>query len=186
MNTYEALKQRTEARRKAMTPAQKRREFIRWQYLAKQCAKSTLFANVFGLSENIHPFTLSGHHKPVTGMDAMAIEVTPLKWCICCYALCRDTSGNPYIKGFEIYLSEPVKQSAINKALSRAHYDWMKENVNMSQMLTLAWIATTATPPTEKMAMNLFLGLGAFEHFDFVESTDDGLFRIKYKDESCK
>ena len=56
----------------------------------------------------------------------------------------------------------------------------------MSQMLTLAWIATTATPPTEKMAMNLFLGLGAFEHFDFVESTDDGLFRIKYKDESCE
>lgn len=182
MNTYEALKQRTEARRKAMTPAQKRREFIRWQYLAKQCAKSTLFANVFGLSENIHPFTLSGHHKPVTGMDAMAIEVTPLKWCICCYALCRDTSGNPYIKGFEIYLSEPVKQSAINKALSRAHYDWMKENVNMSQMLTLAWIATTASPPTEKMAMKLFLDLGAFDHFDFVEPAEDGLFRIKYHD----
>ena len=50
MNTYEALKQRTEARRKAMTPAQKRREFIRCQFSAKQCAKTTLFANVFGLS----------------------------------------------------------------------------------------------------------------------------------------
>ena len=124
----------------------------------------------FGLSEHIHPFTLAGKHKPVTGGDA----------------LCRDAHGNPYIKGFEIYLSEPVKQSSINTSLSRVHYDWMKENVNMSQMLTLAWIATTATPPTEKMAMNLFLGLGAFEHFDFVESTDDGLFRIKYKDESCE
>ena len=68
MNTYEALKQRTEARRKAMTPAQKRREFIRCQFAAKQCAKTTLFVNVFGLSE-------------------------------------------------------PVKQSSINTALSRAHYD---------------------------------------------------------------
>ena len=68
------------------------------------------------------------------------------------------------------------------EALSRAHYDWMKDNVNMNQMLTLAWIATTTSPPTEKMAMNLFLGLGAFDHFDFVEPTEYGLFRIKYHD----
>ena len=58
----------------------------------------------------------------------------------------------------------------------------MKDNVNMNQMLTLAWIETTASPPTEKMPMNLFLGLGAFDHFDFVEPAEDGLFRIKYHD----
>lgn len=168
MNKYEAIHATQQRLKQTATPAQKRREFKRQQFIAKKVASQTLFVSVFGLSAHIWPVSLNGHHKQVTGYDAKAIEVTPLPWVICCYALCKDISGNPYIKGMELHLQEPVKQSAIHKALSHKHYDWMRENVNVNQLLTLAWIATTAAPPTEKLAMQLFLERGAFDAFDFV------------------
>lgn len=175
MTKYEAIRAAQQRLKQTATPAQKRREFKRQQFIAKKVAGQTLFVSVFGLSEHIWPFSLNGRRKPVTGYDALAIEVTPLPWVICCYALCKDVSGNPYIKGMELHLQEPVKQSAIHKALSRKHYDWMRENVNVNQLLTLSWIATTATPPTEKLAMQLFLERGAFDAFDFATSNDDVL-----------
>lgn len=173
-NKYAALINAEQARRKTQTQAQKRREFMRQQYVAKRVASSTLFVSVFGLSEYVFPVSLTGHHKPVTGYDALALESTPLPWVICCYALCRDNNGNPYIKGMELELLEPVKQSAIHKALSHKHYDWMKAEVNQAHLLTLAWIATTAAAPTEKLAMRLFLEKGAFDAFDFVTVDAEG------------
>lgn len=175
MTKYEAIHAAQQRLKQTATPAQKRRMFQRQQFIAKKVASQTLFVSVFGLSEHIWPVSLNGHNKQVTGYDALALEVTPLPWVICCYALCKDISGNPYIKGMELHLGEPVKQSAIHKALSEAHYDWMRENVNVKQLLTLAWIATTAAPPTEKLAMQLFLERGAFDAFDFATSNDETL-----------
>jgi len=178
MNNYDLIKQMQETHKRIMTPAQKRREFKRQQFIAKQIANTTMFVSVFGLSEFVYPVSLNGHRKPVTGFEAMALEATPLPWNIICYALCRDANGNHYIKGMEIHLTEPVKQSAINTSLSRVHYDWMKSNVNMSHILTLAWIATTASPPYEELAFKLFDGLGAFEAFDVAVVESDGIFKL--------
>lgn len=166
---------------KKVNLAQKRRDFMRQQLIAKKVAGSTLFVSVFGLTDTIYPVTLSGKRKAVTGYDALALEATPLPWVICCYALCKDPSSNPYLKGMELHLSEPVKQSAIHKALSEAHYDWMRKEVNTKQLLTLAWIATTAEASTEKLAMQLFLELDAFEAFEFVKVDDGETFRIQPK-----
>lgn len=178
---YAALLLAEQAKRKSLTPAQKRREFLRQQYIAKRVASTSLFVSVFGLSEHVYPYSVTGHRKAVTGYDALAIEATPLPWVICCYALCKDNNGNPYIKGMELHLSEPVKQSAINRALSHKHFEWMKAEVNQAHLLTLAWIATTSKAPTEKLAMQLFLELGAFEAFDLVTPTEDGGIQINLK-----
>ena len=182
MTKYDAIHAAQQRLKQKATPAQKRREFKRQQFIAKKVASQTLFVSVFGLSEHIWPVSLNGQRRHVSAEQALAIEVTPLPWVICCYALCKDISGNPYIKGMELHLQEPVKQSAIHKALSHKHYDWMRENVNVKQLLTLAWIATTATPPTEKMAMQLFLERGAFDAFDFATSDDNGAFMINFKE----
>ena len=181
---YQKLRESYNAKRAIMTPEQKRRSFQRSQYSAKQTAKTTLFTSVFGLSEYVYPMTLTGKRKVVTGFDAMAIEQQPLLWNITCYALCKDTVGNNYLKAMEIYLKEPVKQSAIHKSLSHAHYDWMKESVNMKHMLTLAWIATTATPPAEELAMKIFNDLNVFESFDLCTTTDDGSYCINLKEQN--
>lgn len=91
-----------------------------------------------------------------------------------CYAICRDSTGNDYLKGTIITLTEPVKQSAINKSLSTFHYDWMKAEVNMNHLLTLAWIATTGPEPSDSVAVKIFSNMGAWSDFDPVEQLPDG------------
>lgn len=147
-----------------LTLAQKIRSQKRSRFLAADTAHRTLFASVYGLGERVR----------VNADRALAVGDTPLKWLICCYALCRDNSGNNYTKAFTIQLTEPVKQSAINKALSHAHYDWMKKEVNMKHLLTLAWIATTGNEPSGETAFRMFDSLGAWDKFEYVIESDDG------------
>ena len=169
------LQQLMSRRRAAMTPAQKARSMKRTVWLAKDTASKTLFASVYGLDGGVTPFTLKGKRSPVAFDRAMAVGETPLKWVITCYAICRDQQGRDYLPApMTIELSEPVKQDAINKALSQAHFDWMKESVNKKHLMTLAWVATTAKEPSEETAMRIFTELGAWDEFDIVQPTDDG------------
>ena len=157
-----------------LTPAQKIRSQKRSRFLAADTAHRTLFASVYGLGEYVMPFNHKGERVRVNADRALAVGDTPLKWLICCYALCRDNSGNNYTKAFTIQLTEPVKQSAINKSLSHAHYDWMKKEVNMKHLLTLAWIATTGNEPSGETAFRMFDSLGAWDKFEYVIESDDG------------
>lgn len=169
------IQQLMSRRRAAMTPAQKARSMKRTVWLAKDTASRTLFASVYGLDGGVTPFTLSGNHSRIDWERALAVGETPLKWVITCYAICRDRSGKDYLPApMTIELSAPVKQDAINKALSQAHFDWVKECVNKQHLMTLAWIATTASEPPEETAMLIFTELGAWDAFDIVQQTEDG------------
>lgn len=84
-----------------------------------------------------------------------------------------------------IALSEPVKQDAIHKALSHTHYDWMRAEVNMRHLLTLAWISTTSPEPSDETAARVLgaLGaLGAWSEFDYVTPVDDGGYLTNRKE----
>ena len=157
-----------------LTALQKRRLFKRTQYLAKDTAARTLFASIYGQEGGVTPFSHGGKRLRISYDRAMAVCVTPIKWRIVCYAMCRDTTGRDYIKSMCLELAEPVKQDAINQALSHAHYDWMKQEVNINHLLTLAWIATSGPEPSDKTAIEIFTELGAWREFDFVQKTDDG------------
>ena len=167
------LQQLMSRKRAAMTPAQKARSMKRTVWLAKDTASSTLFASVFGLDCGVTPFTLKGKRSLVTFDRAMAVGETPLKWVITCYAICRDQQGREYLPSMELTLPTPVKQDAINKALSQAHFDWVKAEINKSHLLTVAWIATTGQM-REGADVKIFQQLGAWDEFGIVQPTDDG------------
>lgn len=156
-----------------MTPDQKRRAFKRKQFTAVTTAQRHLFASVYGI-ESVQPHSHSGGKASLNIREVEAVCDTPLKWKIVCYAICRDSTGNDYLKGTSITLTEPVKQSAINKSLSVFHYDWMKADVNMNHLLTLAWIATTGPEPSDSVAVKIFSKMGAWSDFDLVEQLPDG------------
>lgn len=143
-------------------------------WLAKDTAIRTLFASVYGLDDGVHPFSLAGNRARIDWERALAVGETPLKWVITCYAICRDQQGRDYLPSMELTLPEPVKQDAINKALSQAHFDWVKAEINKSHLLTLAWIATTGTMKDEKVAGNIFTELGAWDAFDIVQQAENG------------
>ena len=168
------LQQLMSRRRAAMTPAQKARSMKRTLWLANDTASRTLFASVYGLDGGVTPFTLAGKRLRIDWERALAVGETPLKWVITCYAICRDQQGREYLPSMELTLPEPVKQDAINKALSQAHFDWVKECVSKQHLMTLTWIATTAREPSEETAMRIFTELGAWDAFDIVQATDDG------------
>ena len=169
------LQQLMSRRRAAMTPAQKARSMKRTLWLAKDTASKTLFASVYGLDGGVTPFTLSGQRSRIDWERALAVCETPLKWVITCYAICRAQDGRDYLPSpMTIELSEPVKQDAINKALSQHHFDWVKQEINKSHLLTLAWIATTGTMKDEMVAGKVFTELGAWDSFDIVQQAEDG------------
>ena len=168
--------------RKAMTPQQRSREFKRQAYIAKRVSDSSLLVSIYGLSEKIFPFTLTGKRKVVTGYDAYALESTPLMWNIHCYALCIDSLQQTYLRGFVVPLPEPIKQSAIQNSLATLHYEWMNENINKAHLLTLGWVATTAKDPDTKLVHKIFDGLGAFTAFDICVPTEDGNFKLNPKE----
>ena len=167
------LKQLMGRRRAAMTPAQKARSMKRTVWLAKDTASRTLLASVYGLNDGVTPFTLAGQRSRIDWERALAVGDTPLKWVITCYAICRDQQGREYLPSMELTLAEPVKQDAINKALSQHHFDWVKSEINKSHLLTLAWIATTCQM-REEVAVKIFHQLGAWDAFDIVQQTEDG------------
>ena len=156
-----------------MTPDQKRRAFKRKQFTAVTTAQRHLFASVYGVT-SVQPHNHSGGKVSLNIREVEAVCDTPLKWKIVCYAICRDSTGNDYLKGTSITLTEPVKQSAINKSLSAFHYDWMKAEVNMNHLLTLAWIATTWSEPSDSVAVKIFSKMGAWSDFDLVQPLPDG------------
>ena len=157
----------------SMTPDQKRRAFKRKQFTAITTAQRHLFASVYGV-ESVQPHSHSGGKVSLNIREVEAVCDTPLKWKIVCYAICRDSTGNDYLKSTCVILNEPVKQSAINHSLSTFHYDWMKSEVNMNHLLTLAWIATTGPEPSDVIAAKIFSNMGAWKDFDFVQSLPDG------------
>lgn len=157
----------------SMTPDQKRRAFKRKQFTAVTTAQRHLFASVYGVT-SVQPHNHSGGKVSLNIREVEAVCDTPLKWKIVCYAICRDSTGNDYLKDTCITLTEPVKQSAINKSLSTFHYDWMKSDVNMNHLLTLAWIATTGPEPSDVIAAKIFSNMGAWSDFDLVEQLPDG------------
>ena len=169
------LHQLMSRRRAAMTPAQRARDLAHSVWTAKETAKRTLFVSVYGMDGCVHPFTLAGKRKRVDWKAALAVGETPLKWNIQIHALCRDSAGKDYIYSPDtISLPEPIQQSAIDKSLSEYHFDWVKENVNKSHLLTVGWIATTASEPSPKLAFDIFDSIGAFDAFDIVQPTEDG------------
>lgn len=168
------LQQLMSRRRAAMTPAQKARSMKRTVWLAKDTASRTLFASVYGLDSGVHPFSLAGNRSRIDWERALAVGDTPLKWVITCYAICRYQNGRDYLPSMELTLPEPVKQDAINKALSQAHFDWVKAEINKSHLLTLAWIATTGSMKDESVAGKIFTSMGAWYEFDIVQPTEDG------------
>lgn len=157
----------------SMTPDQKRRAFKRQQFTAITMSQRCLLASVYMVG-SVQPHDHSGRRVALSFREAQAICNTPLKWKIICYAICRDSTGKDYLKDTCITLSEPVKQSAINKALSTFHYNWMKEEVNVNHLLTLAWIATTGSEPSDSVAAKIFSNMGAWSDFDLVEQLPDG------------
>ena len=159
-----------------LSALQKRRLFKRTQFLAKDTASRTLFASIYGMDGGVTPFSHGGQRIRVSYDRAMAVCATPIKWRIACYALCRDTTGRDYIKSMCLELAEPVKQDAINQALSHAHYDWMKQEVNTNHLLTLAWIATSGAEPSDDVAMKIFTELGGWKEFELAQKMDDGRF----------
>ena len=157
----------------SMTPDQKRRAFKRKQFTAVTTAQRHLFASVYGVT-SVQPHNHSGGKASLNIREVEAVCDTPLKWKIVCYAICRDSTGNDYLKDTCITLTEPVKQSAINKALSNFHYDWMKSEVNMNHLVTLAGIGTTGPEPSDTVAVKIFSKMGAWSDFDLVEQLPDG------------
>ena len=153
-----------------LSPSQMRRN----DWLAKTTASQTLFVSVYGTDVGVTAHNHAGQRKRINYDAALAICNTPLKWTICCYAICRDNNEREYLKAMAIELSEPVKQDAINQALSHAHYDWMKAEVNMNHLLTLAWIATTGPEPSQEVAAKALAGLGAWSDFDRVKTLPEG------------
>lgn len=153
-----------------MSPAAMRRK----HWLATSTASRMLFASVYGTDHGVTAHTLAGKRARIKHEAALAVCDTPLRWTICCYAVCRDSNERDYLKAMTIELSEPVKQSAIHKALSTAHYDWMQAEVNMAHLLTLAWIATTGPEPSQEVAAEALAGLGAWSEFDRVKVLPDG------------
>lgn len=159
----------------SMTPDQKRRAFKLKVFRAKTTAEKFLFASVYG-HEKVQAFTHAGHKAKVYLAEAEAVCDTPLLWKIGCYAICRDNNGRDYIKSMCLQPSEPVKQSAINKALSEAHFDWMRDEVNMNHLLTLSWIATCGPEPSDEVAAKIFAELGGWRDFDYVQVHGDGAY----------
>ena len=167
------IQQLMSRRRAAMTPAQKARSMKRTVWLAKDTASRTLFASVYGLDGGVTSFTLAGKRSRIDWERALAVGETPLKWVITCYAICRDQHGREYLPSMELTLPTPVKQDAINKSLSYAHFDWLKQDINKKHLLTLAWIATTGQM-REEVAGKIFQQLGAWDAFDIVKQAEDG------------
>jgi hypothetical protein len=168
------LQQLMSRKRAAMTPAQKARSMKRTIWLANDTAGRTLFASVYGLDGGVTPFTMTGQRSLIDWERALAVGETPLKWVITCYAICRDQQGREYLPSMELTLPTPVKQDAINKALSQAHFDWVKAEINKKHLLTLAWIATTGELKEWAAIKILEKQLGAWDSFDIVKPTDDG------------
>lgn len=153
-----------------LSPAAMRRQ----HWLATTTASRTLFASVYGSDHGVTAHNHDGKRVPISYQAADAVCRTPLKWLISCYAVCRDSNGRDYLKSMSIALSEAVKQDAIHKALSHAHYDFMRAEVNMRHLLTLAWIATTGPEPSDETAARVLGALGAWSEFDYVTPLDDG------------
>lgn len=156
-----------------LTPDQKRRAFKRKQFLATSTAQRYLVASVYGVG-SVQPYSHAGRKVGLNLREVEALCDTPLPWVISCYAICSDSADRDYIKSMCITLSTPVKQSAINKALSQFHYDWMEREVNMNHLLTLAWIATTGPEPSDDIAIRIFSDMGAWRDFNFVQTLPDG------------
>ena len=161
-----------------LSPSQMRRN----DWLAKITASQTLFVSVYGTDGGVTAHNHAGQRKRINYDAALAICNTPLKWTICCYAICRDNNEREYLKAMAIELSEPVKQDAINKALSQAHFDWVKAEINKSHLLTLAWIATTGQM-REEVAGKIFTSMGAWDEFEIVQPTEDGGYMTVRKGE---
>lgn len=164
-----------------ITPAAMRRQ----HWLATTTASRTLFAKVYGSDHGVTAHNHDGKRVPITFERADAVCRTPLKWSISCYAICRVPGGRDYLKGMHIQLSEPVKQDAIHKSLSHAHYDFMRAEVNMRHLLTLAWIATTGPEPSDEVAARALGALGAWSEFDYVTPVDDGGYLTNRKETVC-
>lgn len=149
--------------------------------LAERTAKSHYFVSVYGTGSNVQPYDMRGRKASITMSQALAVERAVLPWVVVCYALCRHPVDGDYIKSTALSFS-PCRQNEINKALSQMHYDWMVRECNVSQVLTLAWIATTAPEPSDAMALRMFGNV--FDEFDVVTVEDDGRYITNPRDKS--
>lgn len=73
----------------------------------------------------------------------------------------------------------PCHQSEVNRALSEAHYDWMVRECNISQVLTLAWIATATDEPSDYIATKIFADAWGAAR----SGCDDGRWQVPNKTE---
>lgn len=153
-----------------ITPSAMRRQ----HWLATTTASRTLFASVYGTELGVLAHNREGKRVPVRYEAATAVCNTPLQWTITCYAVCRDHTGGEYLRSTGVPMPRPVKQSAIHKALSTFHFNWMQSDVNKSHLLTLAWIATVGPEPSDEVAAMVFAGMGAWRDFDRVKLLPDG------------
>jgi hypothetical protein len=160
----------------SLTKQQKDRARKHQEWLGRTMAENSLFVSIYGLESAVQTYKHNGQKKAVTLPQARAVEKAALKWKIGCYAICKDSTGRDYIKSMSINLTEPVKQDAINKALSNAHFDWMMAECNMNHVLTLAWVATAGAEPSDDVAMSIFSKAKVFERLKPVTIEGHGVF----------
>lgn len=151
--------------------------------LAERTAKSCYFSSVYGTGEKVQPHDMNGNPCGIRIEGAKAVELAVLPWRVVCYALCRHPVDGDYLKSMALSFSQ-CRQSEVNRALSEAHYDWMVRECNISQVLTLAWIATTADEPSDYIATKIFGD--AWGQFDPVVMMEDGKYQTRPRNDEVQ
>ena len=151
--------------------------------LAERTAKSRYFSSVYGTGEKVQPRDMNGKPCGISMEAALAVERAVLPWRVVCYALCRHPVDGDCLESMALSFS-PCRQSEVNRALSEAHYDWMVRECNISQVLTLAWIATAADEPSDYIATKIFAD--AWGQFDPVVMMEDGKYQTRPRNDEVQ
>lgn len=143
--------------------------------LAERTAKRRYFVSIYGTGDLVESFDLQGRKTILTLEEAVAVERAALPWRVHCYALCRHPIDGDYIREAPTAMAPNggAKQNDLHRSLSHFHFDWMQKECNLSQVLTLAWIATTADDPGE-LAIKMFGD--AWDLFDPIIREGNGAY----------
>lgn len=133
--------------------------------LALRASRTRIMSRVEGIQDRVEVFNLKGERTRLTIEEARSFEVVPLQWVVGFYFLCKGHDGKDYIKGEEIRLPYPMRQSLIWESLSEYHYNLERKlKVVKEHLLTYAWTATTCDKGLpEAVVMEMFKQSGAFE-----------------------
>lgn len=132
--------------------------------LAQRVSRQRVITMVYGVNKYVETFNRLGKQVSLTAGEALAVRDTPLKWSIGIYFLCRDSNGQPYIKGEEIDWPRPIFHHRIDQTMADYHVAaYARLKVNSKHFITYGWTATTGGPLDEETVVKMFSRSGVWD-----------------------